>query len=359
MESCVPANSFLRNYLLRGAIGSKNSWESTGRALYDYLSFLQAHDLTWTDVKRGEEKNLIAAYRGYCFDTAGLARNTVRQRILYVCKFYEFALKEGWIERLPFSLEERNVLSRQIGYLAHGSSIGTHTTTRDVMPSKHQELPKFLSKDEIKSLLAAATNPHHKMIIRMALQTGLRRAEIATFPTSSVFNPLNKIERNFLISLDPRGNGGQQTKGSKSRSIWISRSLMTDLYYYASQIRGERASLTGNIYKNLFLTIGGEPFADNGKSIGRIVSHIGQLAHITVHPHMLRHTYATHTLCALQRHKGDTRIEPLVYLQRQLGHASINTTMIYLHLINDLVDDAILQYDDELNDWVAMEKCNG
>ena len=49
MESCVHANSFMRHYLLRGAIGSKRSWPSTGRAMYDYFSFLQVHELNWDD----------------------------------------------------------------------------------------------------------------------------------------------------------------------------------------------------------------------------------------------------------------------------------------------------------------------
>lgn len=63
---------------------------------------------------------------------------------------------------------------------------------------------------------------------------------------------------------------------------------------------------------------------------------------------MLRHTYATHTLVALQRTRST--VEPLVFLQRQLGHRSIHTTMVYLHLINELADDAVLAYDSELND---------
>lgn len=66
MESCVPANDFLRHYLLRGAIGSTKSWPSTGRALYDFFSFLQAQDIDWDDVDRGKAKSVIASYRDYC-----------------------------------------------------------------------------------------------------------------------------------------------------------------------------------------------------------------------------------------------------------------------------------------------------
>jgi integrase len=42
-------------------------------------------------------------------------------------------------------------------------------------------------------------------------------------------------------------------------------------------------------------------------------------------------------------------LEPLVFVQRQLGHSSIQTTMVYLHLVNEMADEAVLAYDDELN----------
>ncbi len=45
----------------------------------------------------------------------------------------------------------------------------------------------------------------------------------------------------------------------------------------------------------------------------------------------------------------ENRVEPLVFLQRQLGHASIQSTLIYLHLIHELVDDAVIAYDAELD----------
>jgi len=69
-----------------------------------------------------------------------------------------------------------------------------------------------------------------------------------------------------------------------------------------------------------------------------------------------RHTYATHTLCAAQRSErfaAQFGMDPLVFVQNQLGHASIQTTTVYLHLINERADAAVLAYDDELNDWMA------
>lgn len=349
MESCVPANDYFRHYLLGGAIGSKKSWPSVGRALYDFFSFLQAHELDWHDVDRGEAKSLIAAYRGYSEDVCALATSTIRQRLTYVCNFYEYALMQGWVSRLPFSYEERTV-KRQIGLLAHVDASGGKAMVNNAMPRKNIKLPKFLIMDEVKALLAAVENPHHRMMIRLGLQTGLRREEIATFPVAYVFDPVKagRRERNILIRLDPDDGHGIRTKGSKARDIYVSSRFLSDLHRYVIQTRGERRDLNSTDQNPLFLNQSGEPFADDGKGIGRIVSNIGKGVGIKVHPHMLRHTYATHTLVALQRNPSG--IDPLIFLQRQLGHSSIQTTMIYLHLINELADSAVLAYDEELND---------
>lgn len=351
MRSAEPANAFMRYYLTRGRIGSKQSWPPTGRAMYDYFSFLEAQGLDWKDVSRGDELTLVSAYRDYCLDTAKLDRNTVRQRLLYVCEFYEYALRQKWIDSLPFGYEERHV-PREDGFLAHVDSSSGLITGRDVNPKAKKNLPKFLSTSEVRALLGAASNPHHKMMIRFGLQTGLRREEIATFPLAYVFDPdaVGRAERNVLIHLDPQDGHGMRTKGSKLREIFVSRTFLKDLHFYAMHQRGERSQLCSIKHKPLFLNHDGKPYAANGKRIGRIVSAIGASVGIRAWPHMLRHTYATHTLNAMQR--GKATIDPLVFLQRQLGHESINTTMIYLHLVNERADDAVLAYDDELNDWM-------
>lgn len=349
MESCVPANRFFRSYLLRGQIGSKRSWPSTGRALYDFFSFLQAHELDWQDVDLGEAKSLVAAYRDYCLNECKLALNTTFQRLTYICKFYDFALNEGWVKRLPFSKEERSV-KRAISFLAHVDASGSKTMANDVMPRRHKALPKFLSRAEIKALLAASENPHHRMMMHLALRTGLRREEIAAFPLAYVFDPdkVARTERNLRVRLDPFDGSGMVTKGSKPREIYVSRQLMSELYHYAKKVRGERTSLIKPLQKALFLNHSGDAYGLDGKSLNRIISKTGKRAGIRAHTHMLRHTYATHTLVSLQRNPANG-LDPLVFLQKQLGHSSIQTTMVYLHLVNEMADQAVLAYDDELN----------
>lgn len=351
MADCAEANSFMRKYLLRGVIGSKKSWPSTGRAMYDYFSFLEAHGLDWKDVRRGEEHSLVGAYRDYCLDEIKLKRNTVRQRLIYVCALYQHALAQGWVDALPFGYEDR-IGKRNDGLLAHVDASGGKVAVRDVTPKKHRDLPKFLSKDEVKALLTATENVHHRAMLRLALQTGLRLQEFSTFPLAYVLDAAGATgsSRNICIRLDPQDGHGIRTKGSKARDIYVSRALVRDLHQYAIHLRGERASASHEEHKTLFLNQDGLPFAAEGKQITRVVRSIGRRIGIKVHPHMLRHTYATHTLHAMQR--SDSGIEPLVFLQRQLGHESIQTTMIYLHLINERADEAVLAYDDELNDWL-------
>lgn len=353
-KSCVPANEFMRYYLLaRGAVGSNKSWASTGRALYDYFSFLEANQLDWRDVDRGEQRTLLAAYRDWALDSVKLQVSTVSQRLIYICKFYEYAKKQSWVERLPYQYELRR-LRRAGGFLAHVDATVGQLAIRDIMPRSCKTILKFLTMDQTSKLLEVAENPHHKMMIRFALQTGLRREEIATFPVAYIFDPerTGSSERNLKITLDPFDGHGIKTKGSKIRDIYISRRLMKDLYFYIRHFRGERKTPERPEQPQLFLNQDGQPFAGDGKGIERIVRDIGHKAGIRVHPHMLRHTYATFTLLALQKTRDKNRIEPLAFLQRQLGHASIQSTMVYLHLVNELADNAVLQYDEELQQLV-------
>lgn len=349
MSSCRPANEFMRWYLRRGAIASKRSWQSTGRALYDYFSFLEAHELSWRNVDGKDSRDLLAAYRDYSLETIGLARSTVAQRLTYVAAFYEYWLRNGWISELPFSYEARRV-RRNGGFLHHLNDSSARVKTRDVMPKIIRAHIKFLDRDQANALLSAAQNIHHKMLIRFALQTGLRRDEIASFPAAYIQQAANNIkaEHYVPIRLNPRDGTGMRTKGAKERTVFVPRSLVRDLQYYCKQNRGERAHLTENLNSELFLNQRGEPFAANGKGIERIVRDIGKRAGLDVHPHMLRHTYATHTLFERQRRKK-SGVNALVFVQKQLGHESIQTTMAYLHLVNELADDAVLQYDAELN----------
>ena len=67
-----------------------------------------------------------------------------------------------------------------------------------------------------------------------------------------------------------------------------------------------------------------------------------------VRAHMLRHTYGTYTLLALRKSR-DFKGEPLLYVRDRMGHSDIQTTMVYLHLINQLEAQSVLAHEDEID----------
>ncbi|MFG0916466.1 tyrosine-type recombinase/integrase [Pseudomonas sp. CJQ_11] len=349
MESCVPVNNFLRSHLSRAAIESDYSWKAAGQSLYDYFSFLQAHNLDWRDVDRGESKTLISAYRGYCRDEHSHARNTLRLRIYYISEFYKFAFKHGLIRELPINLEIRHRRSKD-SLLMHLDARGSLTEANGEIPRKHKALPKYLTRDQVKALINIANNVHHRMIVSFAVRSGLRRMELATFPVMYVKQALHSSEgrNNISIRLDPSDGSGMKTKRGKARDILMSRKLLLQLDRYITQHRGLRTPIGTPDSARLFLNQNGKPYSNEGKGLEKIVRDLGKKIGLDVYPHMLRHSYATHTLASLQRLQSNQ--DPLIFLSRQLGHSSITTTEIYLHLVDDYVDNAVLEYDDELNE---------
>lgn len=349
MESCIPVNDFYRSHLTRAQISSGDSWNATGQALYDFFSFLQAHNLDWWDVDREESKTLLSAYRDYCFTEHNHGRNTVRHRMHYVCKFYEYAYKRNWISNLPHDFEVRSAKTGS-GFLAHVDARGNKVKANDAMPRKLKTLPKYLTRDQIKALISSIQNVHHRMLVSFALRTGLRRMELATIPIDYIKKALRDRgkTRNIFLRLDPSDGFGIKTKRGTIRDVYVSRKFLLQVDQYITQHRGERCSLGAGDSVRLFLNQNGQPYANEGKGLEKIVRDIGKKIGLDVHPHMLRHSYATHTLISLQRSRLD--LDPLIYLSSQLGHSSIETTRIYLHIANDYVDNAVLQYDDELNE---------
>lgn len=350
MRSVGPVNEFLRYYLLmRGSSRSRNSWPNTGRALYDYFSYLQAHKLDWRPTESDEPCMLVASYRNYSLDVDKLSVGTVRQRLLYVTRFYEYALGQRWISRLPFAYELDEQRTQSL--LEHVEHHRPERQKPDVKPRAISKQIQFLSLEETRALIRAAVNPHHQMIIRFALQTGLRRDEIASFPVAYLanINANADTSRNVSVLLDPSDGSGMRTKRSNPRQIVISRRFLLDVQQYILHSRGERAQLSAEPHRELFLNQDGKPFAGNGKGICRIVREVGNSVGIKAWTHKLRHTYATHTLHAMQTRGSN--IHPIVFLRDQLGHKSIRTTMNYLHLVKQRADDAVLAYDEELNEW--------
>ena len=172
-----------------------------------------------------------------------------------------------------------------------------------------KRLPTVLSRDEVRRLLeVAARNLRHKALLMTLYGAGLRIAE------ALALRPADIDAARMLIHV----RGG---KGNKDRMVTLSTQLLAVLREYWRSRTPPPQDLQGLLFPQ-----GVDPQRpmDSGTA-HRIVARTAKRAGITrrVSPHTLRHSYATHLLDA----GTDLRT-----IQLLLGHTSLKTTSLYMHV---------------------------
>lgn len=127
---------------------------------------------------------------------------------------------------------------------------------------------------------------------------------------------------------------------------------MHDLWDYHIHERGELYNRSEGEHGTLFLNRYGKPFSLTSRTFNNNLNALG--LPFSVHPHMLRHSYATHTLKSLMKRKSLT-FNPLLYVRDRLGHSSITITELYLHFLDDIEDDLTTQYQLEIDEMCAED----
>ena len=102
-DAIEPAQSFLWDLLAKaGRIGSKKSWENYGRAIYDFFAFSLTNGHDWRRVSADGMPGAIEAWRDWSRGTLGLSPRTINQRLRVVVRFYQWAVRKGHIDHVPF-----------------------------------------------------------------------------------------------------------------------------------------------------------------------------------------------------------------------------------------------------------------
>jgi integrase/recombinase XerD len=254
----------------------RNYSQSTARAYLRTIEDLARYFKRSPDQLEPEH---IRQYQSYLFRERKLAPNTVNQRTGALRFFFITVLKRSWsIAETPY-------------------------------PRRNFQLPKILSQPQMAKLIDSAPTLFYRVILMTLYATGLRRAELARLKVSDIDS-----ER---MVIHVRGG-----KGRKDRDVMLSPKLLEELRLYWRTLRRKPKTwlFPGNRWHTAERPI-------DTKVVWHACREAAQRAGLgtDIHPHTLRHCFATHLLEA----GADLRT-----IQILLGHRDLEETTIYLHLSN-------------------------
>lgn len=264
---------------------SYNTIDSYRRDIEKFLSFLDGEQTSYKNV------NLILI-RDFLINEKrqGISPRSSKRRIVSCRQFYEFLLDLNYVDNNPFllvSTPKVNPLPPQVLYQSQLSKIFDYNYNRT----------DLLAKRDI-------------AIIELLYASGLRVSELISITLQDI------SARQRIIKV--------LGKGGKERIVPYSLKAQKAIFDYIENCRSEIVrKLEGKSTNYLFVNNKGEPLSTRG--VEYILTKMDQKAgtNLNLHPHILRHTFATHLL----DNGADLRT-----IQELLGHSSLNTTQIYTHV---------------------------
>src|SRR5690554_3429576 len=176
-----------------------------------------------------------------------------------------------------------------------------------------KKLPNFLMFSEIEQLVDSRDDSdlgyRNRVLIEIMYACGLRVSEACELRIRDI----DILNRTVIV----------MGKGQKERYLFFYESLVKRLEHYIVHVRSQLGAKEHDV---LFVNTRGEPLTPRG--IQYILKTQGLKANLRMHlhPHMLRHSFATHLL----DNGASLRV-----VQSLLGHESISTTQIYTHVNMD------------------------
>lgn len=205
--------------------------------------------------------------------------------------FYLYLEREGIVENNPFS----------------------HVT----LPKQKRTIPIFFYKEELEELfdvcdLSTPLGQRNQAILEVLYGTGIRVSECQSLRIDNVDFVLNTV---LVLG-----------KGNKERYIPFGQHAKDALETYINDGRRKLLEKSNGETDYVFLNARGTPLTARG--IRYVLDKVVQEASLTldIHPHKLRHTFATHIL----NEGADLRT-----VQELLGHENLSTTQIYTHVTKD------------------------
>jgi integrase/recombinase XerD len=170
-------------------------------------------------------------------------------------------------------------------------------------PKRVHNIPEVLDESEIETLISLCRTLRYKTFFTLIYSSGLRISEALNLECSDIDYSRNTIRI-------------RNSKNGKSRYSVLSTKAITLLKYYFNRYRPE---------KLVFFSLHNKSVQMSKRHAQDIFHRLVKEAHIhkKVRVHTLRHSFATHLL---------ERNTNIFYIMQLLGHSSIRSTLIYLHM---------------------------
>ena len=270
---------------------SKKTVDSYSRDIDKFFKFLAKEGILMDEVDIKVIRNFLTAEL-----EAGVSKRSCKRRLCALKHFYQYLVERGYVKE---------------NYFIFVAS-----------PKTDKKYPHALYKEQIDAIFKACAErtdflaKRDNAILYTLYYTGIRAAELVGLKMQD----LNLKRRTMMI----------HGKGNKERIVPFTEECRKAIETYLEDTRDILLSRALIPTPALFLNDKGKPLTTRGLEyiLDNIEKKTG--AFIGLHPHILRHSFATHLLDA----GADLRV-----IQELLGHESLNSTQVYTHVSEETMQE--------------------
>lgn len=267
------------------------------RDIADFLQFLtDSGNANYLEVDYRD----VRIYLGYLTNDKKYSRNTINRKTASLRSFYQYLLGQSVISENPFSYVH--------------------------LKKQNQRLPHFFYENEMNRLFESIQgdtplDQRNRVLLEVLYGSGLRVSECCDLE-------LGMVDWEHAVF---RVTG----KGNKERYVPFNTSTYRALKLYCDAGRAHLMDKYQHMHPYVFVNHRGEQLTPKGISyiLNQIIKK-GSLD-LQIHPHKLRHTFATHLL----NNGADMRT-----VQELLGHENLSTTQIYTHVTKESLQKNYRQF---------------
>lgn len=268
---------------------SDNTVKSYSLDINLFLEYLKNEGVNFLEI----DKNNVRNYMSKMLDTKthynkNFSSRSVARILCSIKKFYKFLSDTNKIPYNPTEMISTPKIRTKNPEILYANQMF------DLLNKNYERTDKMMPRDQA--------------ILELMFCSGLRCSEVINL----TFDKINFDERYLRII----------GKGNKERIVPFTKRARKSMIEYQEGLRAEQAKPSENVF---FLSSKGEKLTSRGLEfiMKSIVKKTGFDVRINLHPHVLRHTFATYMIS-----KGcDIRI-----VQEILGHESLSTTQVYTHV---------------------------